>query len=215
MNTLGRLFLSNRKNGFLLIYKAINVDREKGNSEKNMSIMRKLTFLLLVLLGGAVFISSCRKDDNNNNNYMMGNQDFVTQASSSNSFEIAAGNLATTHGLNDSIKMFGNHMIADHGKAATEMAALATKKGWTIPAALVQKDQNNLDTLTSLSGSAFDKKFASMMVVSHIATIALFQRAASNIGVPDADLRNFATGKLPTLRMHLADAQALQAYVNH
>src|ERR1700709_2377181 len=105
-------------------------------------------------------------------------------------------------------------MITDHGKTATEMASLASSKGWTIPAALIQKDQNNLDTLTSLNGTAFDKKFADMMVVSHQQTIALFERAASSSGVPDGGLRNFAAGKLPTLRMHLSDAQALQAYVN-
>ena len=173
--------------------------------------MRKLMFLLFVLLGGAVFVSSCHKDKNQ---YMMGNQNFVTQASSSNSLEIAAGNLAVSHGLNDSVKMFGNHMITDHGKAATEMTALASRKGWTIPNSLLQKDQANLDSLTALTGAAFDKKFAAIMVNSHQQTISLFQTASSSSGVPDADLRNFAAGKLPTLRMHLADALALQAYVN-
>src|ERR1700712_219420 len=154
--------------------------------------MRKSIFLFFVLLGSAGLISSCHKDNNNNNNYMIANQDFVTQASSGNSFEVAAGNLAVNHGLNDSVKMFGNHMITDHGKTATEMASLASSKGWTIPAALIQKDQKNLDTLTSLNGTAFDKKFADMMVVSHQQTIALFERAASSSGVPDGDLRNFA-----------------------
>jgi putative membrane protein len=145
---------------------------------------------------------------------MMGNQDFVTQASSGNSFEIAAGKLAVSHSSNDSVKMFGNHMITDHGKAGTEMAALASKKGWTVPQTLLPKDQANLDSLSSLNGAAFDKKFADIMVVSHVQTINLFQAAASSSGVPDADLRNFAAGKLPTLRMHLSDAQAMKTYVD-
>lgn len=174
--------------------------------------MKKMYYLLLVLLGSAVLTVSCHKDQSNN--YQMNNQSFVTQASSGNSFEIAAGNLAVSKSLNDSVKMFGNHMINDHGKAATEMKALASKKGWIVPDTLLKKDQNNLDTLSSLSGVNFDKKFADMMVISHQQTIALFQSAAGGTGVPDADLRSFAAGKLPTLKMHLMDAQALNAYVN-
>jgi len=172
----------------------------------------RISILILVLLGGAVVISACHKD--NSNNYMMSNQDFVTQASSGNSFEIAAGNLAASFGSNDSVKIFGNHMIADHGKAATDLASLAARKGYTIPNTMVEKDQLNLDTLSSLTGGNFDKKFAVMMVTSHRATISLFEKAASKTGVSDGELRNFAARKLPTLTMHLADAVALQAYVN-
>lgn len=174
--------------------------------------MKKSVLLLLVLLGGAVVVSSCHKDKNNH--FMMSNQDFVTQASSGNSFEVAAGTLAVNKGVNDSVKMYGQHMVTDHGKAAIEMAALASKKGWTIPDSLLQKDKKNLDSLSLLTGAAFDKKFATMMVTSHVQTMNLFQSAASSTGVPDEDLRNFAAGKLPTLRTHLGDAQAMQAYVN-
>ncbi|SDE96810.1 hypothetical protein SAMN05216464_111115 [Mucilaginibacter pineti] len=37
-----------------------------------------------------------------------------------------------------------------------------------------------------------------MMVTSHDETIALFQDATRDSGVPDADLHGFALGKLPT-----------------
>ncbi|MGN6640505.1 MAG: DUF4142 domain-containing protein [Mucilaginibacter sp.] len=143
----------------------------------------------------------------------MSNQDFVTKASSGNMFEIAAGNLAQQNSSNADVKAFGTHMITDHGQAGTEMAALASKKGWTIPTALLPQDQASLDTLTSLNGSAFDKKFAAIMINSHIKTINLFQMASSDSGVPDADLRSFAAGKLPTLREHLQMAQQLQTEV--
>ena len=164
----------------------------------------------LAFLGIAGFTTSCHKDDPL---YAMSNQDFVTQASSGNMFEIAAGNLALHNTTNTDIQAFGNHMITDHGAAATEMATLASHKGWAIPTAMLQKDQANLSTLSSLNGTAFDQQFAAMMVTSHQQTIDLFKRAAAEHGVPDADLRSFASGKLPTLNAHLQEAEQLQANV--
>lgn len=163
-----------------------------------------LAFLAIV---GAT--TSCKKD----NNYTMDNQDFVTQASSANMFEIAAGNLAVNNSADADVKAFGNHMIADHGQTAIEMAALASSKGWTIPTSMLQKHQNDLNTLASLSGTAFNKQFAAMMVTSHQQTIDLFERAAGNNGVRDGELRGFASGKLPHLREHLQGALQLQAKV--
>jgi len=174
--------------------------------------MKKSILYVMVLLGTTLCIQSCKKD--HNNNYTMSNQDFVTKASSSNMFEIAAGNLAVQNSTNTNVKAFGNHMITDHGQAATEMAALASRKGWTVPSAMSAKDQNNYNTLAALSGIAFDKQFAMIMVTSHQEAITLFQNAASNSGVPDADLRSFASGKIPTLKEHLAEAQALQIQVS-
>lgn len=144
----------------------------------------------------------------------MTDQDFVTRASSSNMFEIAAGNLTISNSTNSSVTAFGSHMVNDHGQAATEMMGLAHQKGWTIPTDMLEKDKANLSVLASLSGTAFDKQFAAMMVTSHQETISLFTSVAQNNGVPDADLRAFASGKLPTLKEHLQEAQTLQTQVN-
>jgi putative membrane protein len=165
----------------------------------------------LAFLGIVGTTSSCKKD--NHNNYMMDDQDFVTQASSGNMFEIAAGNLAVNTSTDADVKAFGNHMITDHGQTAIEMSALANSKGWTIPSSMSQKHQNDLSTLASLSGTAFNKQFAAMMVTSHQETIDLFERAAGNTGVRDAELRGFASGKLPHLKEHLQGAQQLQTKV--
>jgi putative membrane protein len=167
---------------------------------------------ILTALVFLVFISlvSCKKD----HNYQMPNQHFVTQASSSNMFEIAAGNLAMQKGVNADVKAFGNHMVTDHSTAATEMATLANQKGLTVPAAMTEKHQAKLNILAGLIGTEFDKQYASMMLTSHMETIALFQEASSDIGVPDDDLRSFAANKLPTLNEHLAQAQQLNTTVS-
>jgi putative membrane protein len=171
--------------------------------------MKKLISLILVVLGTAIITPSCKKD----HHYDMDNQAFVTQASSSNLFEIAAGNLAVQKSTNANITAFGNHMISDHSKTATEMSALASQKGWAVSTSMAAKEQANYNALAALSGTAFDRQFAMMMVTSHQETVALFEDAASDNGVPDGDLRGYASGKLPTLRDHLKDAQTLQTQV--
>jgi putative membrane protein len=175
---------------------------------------KKTIILLWIALGGVLMESSCTKDHDNDNNYKLNNQDFVNQATSGNMFEIAAGNLAIKNSTNATVIAFGYHMITDHGQTATDMATLATSKGWTIPAVMSEKEQTNYNALAALSGTAFDKQFANIMVTSHQQTISLFESAGSDNGVPDGDLRGFAAGELPTLKEHLADAQTLQTAAN-
>jgi len=173
----------------------------------------KICLVALLFLSVGSF-TACKDDDDNNEQYVMTNQDFVNSASSANSFEIASGALAVSKGVNADVKHYGEHMVTDHTTAGVEMKNLATQKGWTIPTALMQKEQQNLDKLNGLSGDAFDKEFVNIMVTSHQETVALFTTAASPMGVPDGDLRSMANGKLPTLQAHLQEAVALKAKVN-
>jgi len=76
------------------------------------------------------------------------------------------------------------------------------------------KEQEMLDDLMALEGAAFDREFARKMVLSHQEAVSLFERASGPDGVVDDDLREWASGKLPTLRAHLEDAQELDAQIN-
>lgn len=93
----------------------------------------------------ATAMTACHKD---HDHFAMDNQSFVTRASSANMFEIAAGNLALHNSSNIEVKAFGNHMVTDHSKVGTEMAAMAQQKGWTIPTNLQTQDQANLGALS-------------------------------------------------------------------
>jgi putative membrane protein len=161
----------------------------------------------LALLIGVLALASCKK---NNRHYTLSNQDFVTQASSGNTFEIQAGDLAQRNGNSADVKSFGSEMITDHGKVGAQMDSLATRKGWTILPDMLPEQRADYDTLSNLTGTAFDKKFAAIMVLSHVKTINLFQAAANDDGVPDPELRSFAASTLPKLREHLQMAQQLQ-----
>lgn len=156
-------------------------------------------------------LQGCKKDDDEN--YTMDNQSFVTQASSSNSFEIQAGAIATQKGQNAAVKHYGEHMTTDHTAVGNEMKSLAAAKGWNVPNALQPKEQANLDKLNSIDPSLFDSEFMKIMVASHQDAIALFSNAAGDMGVYDADLRAFAAAKLPSLQTHLQEAVNLQAQI--
>lgn len=156
-------------------------------------------------------LQACKKD--NDDNYQMDNQSFVTQASSSNNFEVQAGAIAVAKAQNAAVKHYGEHMVTDHTAVGNEMKSLATAKGWVIDATLQPKEQANLQKLNSLDAASFDREFMQIMVVSHQDAITLFSNAAGDMGVFDPDLRAFAGAKLPSLKAHLEDAIELQAQV--
>lgn len=169
-----------------------------------MKNLKSLVGIVLILFTTSA-IQSCNDDDD----IRMSNQSFVTQASSSNTFEIQAGQLANTKGQDQRIKDYGTHMIADHTAVGLEMAALATAKGWSIPNNLQPKEQTNLNRLNAVTGAQFDQEFIRIMVASHEDAVDLFTSASGRNGVPDSTLRNFAEDKLPALKTHLEQARSL------
>lgn len=162
----------------------------------------------------AFLAQSCKSDDDDNANYQMENQAFVTQALTTNKFEVAAGTLATMKSTNAQVKQLAAHIVTDHSAAGTDLADLAKSMELVVPTGIEAQDQTNINILGLLSGTAFDKEFVRMMVQSHEKAIPLFQQASSNTGVPAADLRRFAENKVPVLQQHLAEAKALHTSTN-
>jgi len=175
---------------------------------KNMKIKN-----LIWLAVPCVLLGACTDDDDPIDERMQ-NQEFVTLAASSNRFEVAAGELANEQGADDRVIEYGNRMVMDHGAAGIELRALAETKGWNVPDDLMEREQDMLEDLMVLEGAAFDQEFARKMVLSHEQAVALFERASGPGGVLDDDLREWASGKLSTLREHLEHARELDAQIN-
>jgi putative membrane protein len=173
--------------------------------------MKNKIFILLALLVSAVSISSCHKDSPVV--YSLSSQDFVAHAASNFNFQIQAGNLAMSKGLNDSVKSYGTVMVSDNTAAYAALKTLATTKGLTVSTTLQATDQSNLNSLSTQSGAAFDQAYAQMMVLTHNQEGAFFNLGSQYNGVADADLRSFAFNQLPLLSVRLQQAYSLQTLV--
>ena len=133
---------------------------------------------------------------------------FLQKAAKSGLAEVELGQLAASKSASNAVREFGEQMVADHGKANERIRALAATHGVQLPVDLDEEHASTAERLEGLSGSGFDRSYADVMVHNHGKSIALFEKAAD---LPQADVAAFASETLPTLRLHLAHAERLQA----
>lgn len=177
--------------------------------------MKKLKSLSTVIIALITVLAFQSCDDDDADNIRMDNQTYVTKASSNNSYQIAAGTLAISKSDNQRVKDYGNHMIEAYTAIGVELSALAQSKDWTISTELQAQEKIRIATLTALTGAAFDKEYAEIMVESHEDAVDLYTSASGSNGVMDTELKSYASGKLPTIKTHLEEAQTLEAEVDN
>jgi len=137
--------------------------------------------------------------------------DFMKEAAQGGMAEVELGKLAAQKAADPEVKKFGQMMVADHGKANTELKALAGKKNITLPADL-GSHQSTLDRLKGLSGADFDKAYVSGMLDDHETDVKAFQSQADNSA--DADVKAFAAKTVPVLKKHLESIQKIDSRIN-
>jgi len=185
-------------------------------------IIRSVAFLL-VLATAALLMAACADSSNSNtsgntnnslnntnstaasNTPSTADRDFMTKAAVGGMEEVALGNLATQKAASADVKAFGQRMVTDHSRAGDELKSLAAQKNVTLPTALDQQHQADVDKLSKLSGAAFDREYMSMMVKDHVEDVADFEREAAS--GTDTDVKGWAGRTVPTLRQHLQMAQ--------
>jgi putative membrane protein len=133
--------------------------------------------------------------------------EFLKNVSQSNRAEIELGQLAQTKAQNDDVKAYARMLVQDHTKVNQEVTSMARTMSVTLPADIAAAQKATQDTLTGLSGAAFDKAYIDAMVENHQKGVASFRQATMGT---DEDVRVFAEKTLPTLRHHLEEAQRLQ-----
>jgi putative membrane protein len=134
---------------------------------------------------------------------------FVSNASQSDMYEIAAGNLAQTRAKSADVKAFGKMMVTHHTAMMNEMKPLVTAAGKTPAAALDQRRQGMLDNLKGATDAAFDTAYLTQQVAAHQEALTLMKGYADHGN--DAGLKAGAAKAVPKIEGHLADAQKLQA----
>jgi putative membrane protein len=133
---------------------------------------------------------------------------FAVKAANGGMAEVKLGELAASKATDKEVKDFGAMMVKDHSKANEELKSLAAEKNITIPSAVGDDVQKDIDDLSKKTGKDFDKSYINMMVSDHKKDIDEFEDAAKNS--KDLAFKNFAVKTLPTLYKHLGAAKAIE-----
>ncbi|MEO7474044.1 MAG: DUF4142 domain-containing protein [Gemmatimonadales bacterium] len=134
---------------------------------------------------------------------------FLSDAAPGGMAEVALGRLAVERAASPAVKRFAERVIADHSKAGEELKQLAQRKQVTLPADVNPLHKEALAQLSQLSGAAFDRAYVKTMVANHVKDVSAFESVAQ--GAVDADVKDFATKTLPTLKTHLAMIREIAA----
>jgi putative membrane protein len=138
-----------------------------------------------------------------------------------NQMEIQAGQMAKENGASDAVKQFGQRLIDDHTKADQKVQELASQQGISLdetaaaPATSggqkvmdMKEDMAAMDSLKTVKGAEFDKKFAQAMLKDHRQTIQKLETKRASL--PQASpVRKLIGEILPDLRQHRKIAQQL------
>lgn len=133
---------------------------------------------------------------------------FLVRAAEINFEEIRLGQLAEQKGTEVEVRELAQMMIQAHTKAKRDLDALASSKGIAVPTAPTDATENTYKNLNEKSGRDFDREYCDKMVSGHKDAIDLFEGATR--GNNDPDVKNWASGTLEELRMHLSHAQSCE-----
>ena len=139
-----------------------------------------------------------------------GPNSFAAQAAQGGMLEVKLADLALQKSNNAQVKAFARKMKEDHTKANEKLKDIVGSNQ-QLPTNLTAEQQEQVNNLQSKSGTAFNKAYADTMVQDHQKDVSEFEKASSD--APTAQLRNFASQTLPTLKEHLKLAQQLQSKV--
>jgi putative membrane protein len=160
-----------------------------------MTVSRSLLFLALAGVSSAAAAADA-------DSAIPAPSSFVNMAAQAGMAEVEAGKVALARSARSQdprIRDFAERMVADHGKANSELASLARARGIDTPTRLDADHRALIDSLQSKSGAEFDAAYARHMNMDHSKAIALFEGASKST---DTDVAGFARKTLPTLKEH-------------
>jgi len=134
--------------------------------------------------------------------------EFMTKVADVGMTEVKLGQMAQDKGMSQRVKDFGAMMVKDHTAAGDELKNMARQKNVTLPETMSNDHQKKTDDLNKKTGKDFDKSYMKAMVDGHQSTVNDFEKASKD--TKDADVKAWVDKTLPTLRMHLDSAKAIQ-----
>jgi putative membrane protein len=166
---------------------------------------------------------------------------FLNTTDQGNAKELAAASLAADRATSTAVRDYARHLLTDHQAMHGKLLATASTVGVTLSdhgmglamgdsrknahgmttaeraarggggsASSMSMEDPQLRALGNRQGADFDRAFAEQMVADHQKVIADFTKASTDMTL-SASVRALASASLPTLREHLAAAQALRS----
>ena len=130
-----------------------------------------------------------------------GNPDsvFVVNALNTNRNEIILLEAGIKMGTTKELKEHARMMLVDHNKLKNKLQDYATAKHY--PALTKDWAGKDLSNMSTKTGSAWDKAWASKMTDGHKDDVNVFEDARNN--VKDSEIKSLIDNTLPTLHAHL------------
>jgi|SoiMetStandDraft_5_1073268.scaffolds.fasta_scaffold11904_3 putative membrane protein len=126
-------------------------------------------------------------------------QRFISSAVQGDIAEVEMGKLAQEKSQSEAVKQFGAMLAKDHGEHKTKAEQAADQLGVKPPTGSSISQKATYAKLKMLSGTSFDKSFASAMVKDHQQDIEEYQKEAS---------KDDAAGKLAKETLTILQASA-------
>ncbi|MFD1787896.1 DUF4142 domain-containing protein [Sphingomonas floccifaciens] len=138
-------------------------------------------------------------------------QSFANAAAASDAFEIATSQLALSKSASASIKSFAQKMIDGHTASTAKLktAAAEASPAVTPDPTLTAEQQQTLNQMKALNGSAFDQGYIAAQASGHQRTLDVLRAYAASGDTPS--LKAFAADLVPTVTAHLNTAKGLTA----
>jgi putative membrane protein len=172
-------------------------------------------FFLICCLGGAFAFTACDKDDDDpivpppDEELNLADSTFLINAAHGNQAEIKTGELASTRGSTDSVKMFGQMLLTLHQDAQDELDSIASGENVNLPDTADIYGQAMYRALNRLSGAAFDSAFIKLQIIAHDTAIKVYQNYA-NAGA-FTTLKTYTNKYIPLLQANARYLDSLKA----
>jgi putative membrane protein len=127
---------------------------------------------------------------------------FIEKAAKGGMKEVAISQAVSGKLTGPGVRDLAQMMISEHGAANTELAALAARKGVSLPAADASDTKR-----WSKNDKDVDDEYLEQMKDDHQEAIDVFERGAKT---EDAEIAVFAQKMLPRLQAHLEHIKALK-----
>ena len=134
-------------------------------------------------------------------------QVFVIRATRGGAAEIELARLAEQKTRSDPVRQFARQMIRDHSQTNDALGKLAEEDGVPAPDQFDAEHRHVRDALGSLTGPEFDIEYLRMQVQNHQRMAQLMEYEIGSGA--DAQVRDFASGALRKVFVHLAMARDL------